>query len=637
MKAEALPIGAVLGEKRRFEVPIYQRTYVWTDGKQLPKFFEHIALKSRALLNGHRPDLAHYMGALIVQPEGGFSIGRVPTFLVIDGQQRLTTFQVFLAVLRELARDRGLETIRNQLLGYVLNEGEHLMADPLKERYKLQPTGFDRGLFRDLVDRELPDIRKRYPTFYYQNGSLYKGQAHLLVRAYHFFRDEACKFIDEDGTDPNAVSKRLEALYRTLLEDFRLVVITLDEKDDAQVIFETLNATGEPLSAMDLVRNDIFYRAARTGKAEDGEALLSAEWSTFEDAFWKQVVGQGRIKKQRMDFFLSHTLSAETGRETLLSELYAEYRRFSRESRFPNVASELEVLTRHAPTYRLLASPEGIDALTKLARQLEIWDVSTAYPLVFVIEADESASLETKADLYRLIHSYIVRRAICGLTPKNYNNTFLRVASYLRREGVSVAALAEAFANQTGDTVRFPDDQELSSAIRARPIYGNIASRRVAHLLGELELAARTKFDVNVTLPPDLTVEHILPNNWLAHWPFSDGRKAPTDFSAPTDDAMRMAIEERDRLKHTLGNLTLLTPAENPSISNGPYVGQPGGNKRERLRGPLLKLNHEIANNDHWDETCIRVRADRLGMLAKTVWPPPQTSQTATAAETAAE
>ncbi len=255
MKAEALPIGAVIGEKRRFEVPICQRTYVWTDGKQLPKCFQHIARKSRALLNGHRPDLAHCMGALIVQPEGSFSIGRVPTFLVIDGQQRLTTFQVFLAVLRELARDRGLETVRNQLLGYVLNEGEHLMADPLKERYKLQPTGFARGLFRDLVDRELPDIGRRYPTFYYQN-------------------------------------------------------------------------------------------------------------------------------------------------------------------------------------------------------------------------------------------------------------------------------------------------------------------------------------------------------NWVAHWPRSDGRKAPTDFSAPTDDAMRTAIEERDRLKHTLGNLTLLTPAENPSISKGPYVGQPGGNKRERLRGSLLKLNHEIANND---------------------------------------
>ena len=632
MKAEALPIGAVIGEKRRFEVPIYQRTYVWTDGKQLPKFFEHVAMKSRALLDGHRLDLAHYMGALIVQPEGGFSIGRVPTFLVIDGQQRLTTFQVFLAVLREVARDRGLETVRNQLQGYVLDEGEHLMADPSKERYKLQPTGFDRGLFRDLIDRELPDIRKRYPTFFYQNGSLYKGQAHLLVRAYHFFRDEAFKFIDEDGTDPDTVSKRLEALYRTLLEDFRLVVITLDEKDDAQVIFETLNATGEPLSAMDLVRNDIFYRAARTGKAEDGEALLSAKWSTFEDAFWKQVVGQGRIKKQRMDFFLSHTLSAETGRETLLSELYAEYRRFSRESRFQNVASELEVLTRHAPTYQLLASPDGTDALAKLAQRLEVWDVSTAYPLVFVIEADEAASSDTKTVLYRLIHSYIVRRAICGLTPKNYNNTFLRVATHLRKEGVSAAGFTEAFARQTGDTVRFPDDQELSSAIRSRPLYGNIASRRLSHLLGELELAARTKFDANVTLPSDLTVEHVLPNNWVAHWPLSDGRDVPMDFAAPADDAMRTAIEERDRLKHTLGNLTLLTPAENPSISNGPYVGQPSGNKRDRLRRSLLKLNHEIADSDHWDETCIRVRADRLATLAKTVWPPPQIDD---AAETA--
>jgi uncharacterized protein with ParB-like and HNH nuclease domain len=621
MRADALPIGAVLGEKRRFEVPIYQRTYAWTEGKQLPRFFEHIALKARAMLNGGRSDLAHYMGALIVQPEGGFSIGRVPTFLVIDGQQRLTTFQVFLASLREIARERGLEVIGSQLLTYVRNEGEHLMADPGKERYKLQPTGFDRALFRDLIDRPLPDIRKRYPDYYYQNGSLYKGRAHLLVRAFHFFRDEISKFVDEDGKNPATGAQRLEALYRTLLEDFRLVVITLDEKDDAQVIFETLNATGEPLTAMDLVRNDIFYRGARSQNADDAEKQLAERWSVFEQDFWKQVDTQGRIKKQRMDFFLSHTLSAETGRETLLSELYAEYRRFSRESSFANVAAELATLTRYAPTYRSLAAPAGDGPLARLARRLEVWDVSTAYPLVFVIEAQETASIETKAALYDLIHSYIVRRAICGLTPKNYNNTFLRVASHLRKTGVSVDAFAEAFVNQTGDTVRFPDDQEVQSSIRTRTLYGNIASRRLASLLGELELAARDQFDENVSLPDGLTVEHILPNSWMENWPLADGMKAPIDWSGAMPETMRTAITEREQIKHTLGNLTLLTPAANPSYSNGPFSGETG--KRDRLRNSLLKLNQEIAANDSWDETRIRTRADRLAALATAIWPAP--------------
>ena len=620
MKADALPIGAVLGEKRRFEVPIYQRTYAWTEKKQLSPFFEHVAGKARAMLNGQRSDLAHYMGALIVQPEGGFSIGKVPTFLVIDGQQRLTTFEVFVAALRSVATEHGLDATAGQLRGYVLNEGENLMSDPEKERYKLQPTGFDRALLRDLIDRDLVEIRKRYPDFYYQNGALYKGKAHLLARAFHFFRDEIEKFAAEDGIEPKTFAGRLEALYRTLLEDFRLVVITLDDKDDAQVIFETLNASGEPLSAMDLVRNDIFYRAARSLDVEDSEKQLASSWSLFEADFWKEVVGQGRIKKQRMDFFLSHMLSAETGRETLLSELYAEYKRFSKESHFSSVAVELAILTRHAPTYRALAAPTGDSALARLARRLEIWDVSTAYPLIFFIEAAERTPAEEKASLYDLIYSYIVRRALCGLTPKNYNNSFLRVVTHMRRTGISVGSFVSAFEMQTGDTVRFPSDQEVSNAIQTRTAYGNIASRRLAFLLGELEIASRDKFDENVSLPHSLTVEHILPDKWMEHWLLPDGIKAPVDWSSPMPDAVREAIFKREKAKHTLGNLTLLTPNANSSYSNAAFVGTEVA-KRPRLLKSLLKLNTEVAQNEAWDETTITHRGERLARLGCRLWP----------------
>ena len=94
----------------------------------------------------------------------------------------------------------------------------------------------------------------------------------------------------------------LSGFYRVerAREDFRVIVITLDDTDDAQVIFETLNSGGEPLAAMDLVRNDVFHRAIR--RDEDPEELMAKRWSVFENPFWKQEAIQGRIRKPRIDF-----------------------------------------------------------------------------------------------------------------------------------------------------------------------------------------------------------------------------------------------------------------------------------------------------------------------------------------------
>lgn len=115
----------------------------------------------------------------------------------------------------------------------------------------------------------------------------------------------------------------------------------------------------------------------------------------------------------------------------MLTELYARYKAFVAERRFESVDGELETLLRHAPTYKMLVQPAGDNQLSKLARDLAVFDVTTAYPLVFVIKASEAPE-EEKAALYDLIVSYIVRRLLCGLTAKNYNNLFLRVAAHLK-------------------------------------------------------------------------------------------------------------------------------------------------------------------------------------------------------------
>ena len=629
MKADPFPVGTVLNGIKRFVVPIYQRAYSWTAKDELEPFWEHLATKAEERLAGHKSSFPHYMGALIVIPDGEFSFGQIQTFNVVDGQQRLTTFQIALAAFLGLARELQNSAQQNaelpahaRLAGNVathihalLLNSESTLQDAANERYKLEPTQFDRQLFRDLINLDRHDLRAKFPAHFYQNGNLKTGEAPLPLRAWWFFREESLEFTDQGDADEANRAKRLEALSASLLEDFRLIMITLDKNDDAQVIFETLNSRGKPLAAMDLVRNDIFHRAAKRG--EDLDQLMDTRWSVFEEQFWKDEQRQGRLKKQRMDFFLAHTLAAERGSEVAMTELYAEYKKFIQGHPFPSVAAELELLTKYAPTYRALAAPAGDSPLGRLAKSLDVFEVSTAFPAVFVIETS-AAPAEEKAKLYDLITSFAIRRALCGLATNNYTRIFNRLAGMFRDQGVSVATLNAALADQSADTFRFPRDEELAQAIATRKQYGNLNARRLRHLLEKLEVAARNRFDENTTLPDDLTIEHVLPEEWREFWPLPDGTFAPLDKSALVDEITRAAIMERDTKKHTLGNLTLVNASNNPSLGKQGFA-----QKRNRLIASLLKLNQEIAQNDHWSEAVIAERAARLTALAVELWPAP--------------
>jgi hypothetical protein len=250
-----------------------------------------------------------------------------------------------------------------------------------------------------------------------------------------------------------------------------------------------------------------------------------------------------------------------------------------------------------------------------VGRELAVLDVTTAYPLVFVIQASDAPE-DDKSGLYQLIVSYVVRRMLCGLTAKNYNKVFLRLGGQLRTDGVSLATGAAAFAALDGDTGRFPDNTELRSAISSRRQYGNIQQHRLRHILCQLEREARDKFDEANSLPDDLTIEHVLPDAWREHWPLPDGTQAAADLVTGMSESQLKLIAEREALKHTLGNLTLLTDARNPSLGNLDFA-----TKQVKLRKSLLKLNHEIAEMPNWTEERIRTRATRLSDLAIKVWP----------------
>lgn len=623
MDAKPLSIGKILSERQRFIVPIYQRTYAWNQ-RELEPLVEQIEGKADEFLNTGKVAFSHYMGALLLIPDSQPVFGRVQAFNVVDGQQRLTTFHLCFAALRDLARTYGFEDVAQQLSDLILHNDSTPMQDRATERYKLEPTTYDRALFRQIIDLDRPALRAKHPDHFFKNGKI-RQTALGPLWAYWYFWEQAEDYITEGRTlregekhDLDSLKRRLVALSTVLFEHFRLIVITLAADDDAQVIFETLNSGGKPLAAMDLVRNDVFHRASR--RNEDQGALLEEHWAEFEQDFWKQEQSQGRIKKPRIDFFLGHVLAAERGSVISLGELFAEYKAFVAERAFESTADELKALTKYAPAYRQLVEPTEGGQLSKLSRRLNTFDLSTAYPLVLVI-AHSDADDAVKARLYDLIGSYVIRRAICYLSPKNYNNVFVEVAAYLRAHGVNEASFHAAFELKKGsDNSRFPTDAEFVEAIRQRPQYGWIPQHRLKLIFEELEFAMRDKFNIHGTLQDGLTIEHIMPQTWAEHWSrLPSGRQAPIDLVSGVDDEMRKEIAARIAVIQTLPNLTLLTPPANSSASNLGFSA-----KKVRLHDSLLKTNVAIAGEDAWDEDAIARRAETLGQAAIALWPTPE-------------
>lgn len=623
------PVISVLGDQRRFVVPIYQRQYSWREPRLNP-FWDDVVAKAEEVLDG-QPKFNHFMGALILAPGGdGFTIGSTPKVQVVDGQQRLTTFQLFLAAVKEVGTRLEMPELTSMVHSYLFVPPMAGDRDP-DARFRLVPTPEDRTIFHLIIEGGLSAVKQKHPDFFYRNGNLASGPNSL--RAFDFFIKKITEYamaglINEDEPQivtkdeaADAPSRRMQALLSALLNHLKLVVITLSENDDAQVIFETLNSQAEPLLAMDLVRNNIFQRASAQG--ESAEKLFEEKWRPFDqDAdFWKADSPRAKPKRPRIDHFLSHALTAQTGAETSLRELYAEYRNFTRprgRPRFATVAEELDALIVFRPIYRSLEVGGGDPALARLGSKLNQFEVSTVYPLVFRVAASDIDQAE-KSRVYDLIYSYLVRRTICGLTPKSLNKTFARIVSDMIELGISAKTFLSSFEKQIGDAVRFPHDEEFKRAFINAPAYELTKRKeRLAEILWDLELASRTKYSVDTPRPGGMSVEHILPQTWTTYWPLADGRMVPSDKFTGTDQAMRDAIKIRDSSLHTMGNLTLITVPGNATASNKAFT-----EKKLWLKQSLLALNLLVLEQPDWDETTIATRAASLAETAVKLWPGP--------------
>lgn len=629
MDADDYKVEAVLKEDRRFIVPLYQRKYQWAEHRLLP-FWEDVCAKAAEVLRGDEK-FDHYMGALILAPvDIGSQIGKTPIVQVVDGQQRLTTFQLFLAALREVARMREQHDFIPHIDGYLLNPVKSKDTDPLT-RFKLSPTPSDRELFHDLIELNYRDATSKYRELFW-GATVPKNTPYPAFRAYQLFyrwiddfarigpldaepaddqESADLKTVGGDDTEAGLPAERLEALLKAVLERLKLVVISLGENDDAQVIFETLNSKGEPLLAMDLVRNNIFHRAEKQeAKVED---LYQKLWDPLDQPWWRESAPNARPTRPRIDHFLANTLAAVTGNAISLRELYAEYRAFAvpkGKPRFDDVRDELKLLARYAPIYETLEGRrEPNSDLHWFGRKMAAWQVTTVYPIAMQL-GTESLEANKRQKILRLLYSYIVRRALCGLTTKNLNNVFYGLADRFRKEGVSLETFKAYFDGRVGDSIRFPSDTEMHAGILTNNAYAIAPQPRLVDILWELETASRSNLAEKHERPSGLWVEHVMPRTWTEEWPFPDG-----EYVGPWSGEESALL--RAGLINTLGNLTLLTGELNISVGNKSF-----DDKKKKFEDHTgLFLNKWFQKKDLWTENEIRERGEHLATMATKIWP----------------
>jgi len=619
MIPEKLTIQQLFSRERRFVIPLYQRSYVWNEEEQWAPLWEDIERRADAHLRKNKTESegkvrSHFLGAVVLSNASaqGRSIARCD---VIDGQQRLTTLQLFLAALRDQALLLGAEDEDKAIF-------EGLTRNPRRdsnseELFKVWPTNADQSAFVSVMRAGSLE----------QVESAFSNDVKTLPRmaqAYKYFFEEIESFVKLDYVeDVTTIQNRFYCLMLALKESLQLVVIELEPEDDPQIIFETLNARGQPLLPSDLIRNFIFMKVG----SETSNEMYDRYWRHFDDErvsnsdedgenrFWHLDERQGRLTRPRIDLFIFHYLTMHTEDNIRIGHLFREFKDWHESSEFSDIEF-LKNLKEFSQYFRKLIEPTGNSRLEIFARRLRSLDTATLHPLLLFLSSIEGNGL-SQIDFDNCIidiESFMMRRFICDLTTKNYNHFFIQVLSKAKaahsKNNCVATAIRQELSRSTSSTTDWPNDNKFEEGWLSKRLYVRSRPDRSVMVLKALQDKMRTNRNENLEMRGNVSVEHLLPQNPdINVYPYAD-------IELPED---KTSDEYRDVMIHTIGNLTLITGALNSSVSNGPFPEK----VVKICEDSDLRLNAWLRNEapETWDEVSILLRSQELFELAKQIWP----------------
>ncbi|GHQ99569.1 hypothetical protein VN0420_12400 [Helicobacter pylori] len=533
-------------QKNQLVIPIYQRLYSWEKEQCKQLWDDIIKIGGNDKMNGH------FIGSILYVLDGITHSNNA--LLIIDGQQRLTTITLLLTALRDHWSD---EVKRKEIENdYLINSDEK--GD---KKFRLILSESDKDTLLSLIDKD-----RRKPS----------EPSSKIVENFKLFEEWIRKNTNQ-----------LETIFKGL-EKLMIVEIALDkEKDDPQLIFESMNSKGIELAQTDLIRNYIVMET----EAEKQEGFYNKYWRAMEEEF--------KQNKKLFDRFVRHYLTIKTREIPNINKVYVALKDY-RQKEGIGIEDLLKDLQKYCGYFcQIVFKKEADKDLNKALGFLVDLERDVIYPLLLELYSDYSDGVLSKADfipIIALIESYICRRAVCRLGANSLNKVFPSFTKHIQKDEY-FKSLKAHFGSLTNNQ-RFPNNDEFKDCFITINFYKSTIREYFFERLENFNRKERV-------YTHEYTIEHIMPQTLTEEWK----RDLGENFQAI-----------HDKYLHTIGNLTLT--GYNPEYSNKSFQekrGIEGGFKDSPLR-----LNQDLKNLEPFGEEKIKKRANDLADLALKIWTYPK-------------
>lgn len=528
-----------------FRIPVYQRNYDWSESN-CNRLLDDIY---GIMQSGDK----HFLGTIVFMAakSGGFALQE---YIIIDGQQRLTTLMLILKALSVVAESVGDDC-------YHEIEEQYLHNKYCDEEFKvkLKPIKSDNNQFLLLLEDKIDEMDE--DTHIYHNFMLCKERFERWA---------------EKGINPSHV---LDALTKLEIVE---IVLTKGE-DDPQVIFESINSTGLELSNADLIRNYLLMNA------DDQEKLYENYWLYIEKTL------RNKMDYSNLDAFFMQYIVYKTSKPVNSRQLYNSFVKLFKDSGYSQ-ESILKELRYYAEIFGafVYGSDKYSDRINKLLYRLRVLNQTTCYPFLLHVFDDYHQGViteETVEKILQFILAYLLRRMVCGVP----SNTLRGLFTYLYNRIFKVASNKQKYyemLNKFLFTVSskdvIPSAAEFERALQKANIYGNNALCRF--LLLDIENGDGKE----ILQAENLTIEHIMPQTLSADW-------------------SHIRPEEHEEYLHTLGNLSVT--GYNSELSNKSFAEK---QDIIRENSKAVILNSDVLDKESWNVADIQARAKRLAGIVLT-------------------
>ncbi|MUG95221.1 DUF262 domain-containing protein [Scytonema sp. UIC 10036] len=562
MKASETSLRNLIEGGKQFKIPLYQRPYSW-DSQNWETLWDDLIS-----LYNEETEVNHFLGPIVTLAVPGTPDGISP-YIVIDGQQRLTTLSLILIALRDYLKKEESKLAEELQECYLINKFKE--GDAL---YKVVPTQADREFYKQLVQQKPIDKRGR------------------IYEAYKFFSKKLEK--GEQG-EQEGTSFDVAKLKKIILEQLTLVSITLndDDNDNPYLIFESLNYKGAPLTQADLIRNYFFLKLPE----EKHDEIYYQYWLPLQEKF-QAVAGDKYLDEMTLACW---QYLRKDGNSVKRSQIYQNFKQVFEKKKLQPL-NELQTLIKFSTYYTHIHfyKTENEPRLARWFKRFKRLDFTICYPLLINLYHDyinKNISLSAFEQALRYIESYYVRRLLCGMPSNALDKVFIALYRQIHEQwsGELVGTLRQILLSLQRTQV-WPDNSSLKRSIIEERLYTDRRNDRVKLILESLA-EHLSKEQVN---PENLTVEHIMPQTLTDEWKAMLGANAE---------------QLHERCLHTLGNLTLT--AYNSELSNKPFA-----EKLDYLSDKSsFVLNHYFRKVNAWNASEIQRRAEELAEIAIHVWP----------------